>query len=144
MLCTILQVLYLSMLFPPLGLRKMAAQCQSPEGARSDPAKWLWYYVFGLTSCHSATPAEWIARVDYLLTEQWRTTAKRHDLRYKSLFLVKKIEDNGTQKAVQRQRMGILLCEHNFRDVWIRNKSVTARNWSNFAHTQTHTQPRLN
>ena len=32
---------YLSMLFPPLGLRKMAAPCQSPEGARSDPAKWL-------------------------------------------------------------------------------------------------------
>ena len=32
-----------SMLFPPLGLRKMAAPCQSPEGARSDPAKWLWY-----------------------------------------------------------------------------------------------------
>ena len=25
-----------------LGLRKMAAPCQSPEGARSDPAKWLW------------------------------------------------------------------------------------------------------
>ena len=41
MLCTILQVLYLSMLFHPLGLRKMAAPCQSPEGARSDPAKWL-------------------------------------------------------------------------------------------------------
>ena len=32
--------------------------------------------------------------------------------------------DNGTQKAVQRQRMGILLCEQNFRDVWRRNKSV--------------------
>ena len=28
------------------------------------------------------------------------------------------------QKAVQRQRMGILLCEQNFRDVWRRNKSV--------------------
>ena len=44
MLCTILPVLYLSVLFPPLGLRKMAAPCQSPEGARSDPAKiqWLW------------------------------------------------------------------------------------------------------
>ena len=27
----------------PLGLRKMAAPCQSPEGARSDPAKWLWF-----------------------------------------------------------------------------------------------------
>ena len=30
------------------------------------------------------------------------------------------------QKAVQRQRMGILLCEQNFRDVWRRNKSVRA------------------
>ena len=43
MLCTKLPVLYLSMLFPPLGLRKMAAPCQSPEGARSDPAKWSKY-----------------------------------------------------------------------------------------------------
>ena len=34
------------------------------------------------------------------------------------------IKDNGTQKAVQRQRMGILLCEQNFRDVWSRNESV--------------------
>ena len=41
MLRTILPVLYLSMLLLPLGLRKMAAPCQSPEGARSDPAKWL-------------------------------------------------------------------------------------------------------
>ena len=47
------------------------------------------YYVFGLTSCHSATPAEWITRVDYLLTERRTTTAKRDDLHYKSLFLVK-------------------------------------------------------
>ena len=30
------------------------------------------------------------------------------------------------QKAVQRQPMGILLCEQNFRDVWRRNKSVRA------------------
>ena len=47
------------------------------------------YYVFGLTSCHSATPAEWITRVEYLLTERRTTTAKRDDLRYKSMFLVK-------------------------------------------------------
>ena len=47
------------------------------------------------------------------------TTAKRDDFHYKSLFLVKKIKDNGTQKAVQRQRMGILLCEQHFRNVWI-------------------------
>ena len=47
------------------------------------------YYVFGLISCHSATPAEWITRVEYLLTERRTTTAKRDDLRYKSLFLVK-------------------------------------------------------
>ena len=43
------------------------------------------------------------------------TTAKRDDFHSKSLFLV----DNGTQKAVQRQRMGILLCEQNLRNVWI-------------------------
>ena len=38
----------------------------------------------------------------------------------------KKIKDNGTQKAVQRQRMGILLCEQNFREVWRRNENVRA------------------
>ena len=37
-----------------------------------------------------------------------------------------KIKDNGTQKVVQRQRMGMLLCEQNFRDVWSRNESVRA------------------
>ena len=62
------------------------------------------------------------------LSATWRrtTTAKRDDFHSKSLFLVKKIKDNGTQKAVQRQRMGILLCEQNFRDVRRRNKSVRA------------------
>ena len=30
------------------------------------------------------------------------------------------------QKAVQRQRMGILLCEQNFWDVWSRNESMRA------------------
>ena len=34
-------------------------------------------------------------------TERRSTAAKRDDLHYKSLFLVKKIQDNGTQKAVQ-------------------------------------------
>ena len=65
------------------------------------------------------------------------TMAKRDDLHYKSLFLVKKIKDNGTQKAVQRQRMGILLCEIFFRDVWIRNKSVRAE-IGQILHTDTH------
>ena len=46
--------------------------------------------------------------------------------------------DNGTQKAVQRQRMGILLCEQNFQDVWIRNKSVRAE-IGQILHTHTHT-----
>ena len=46
-------------------------------------------------------------------TERRSTAAKRDDLHYKSLFLVSKINDNGTQKAVQMQRMGILLCEQN-------------------------------
>ena len=47
--------------------------------------------------------------------------------------------DNGTQKAVQRQRMGILLWEQNFRDVWRRNKSVRAEIGKILrAHTHTH------
>ena len=54
-------------------------------------------------------------------TERRTTAAKRDDSHSKSLFLVKKLKDNGTQKAVQRQHIGILLCEQNFRNVWIRN-----------------------
>ena len=54
----------------------------------------------------------------------------------KSLFPVK-IKDNGTQKAVQRQRMGILLCEQNFRNVWIQNESVRAE-IGQILHTDTH------
>ena len=50
----------------------------------------------------------------------------------------KKIKDNGTQKAVQRQRMGILLCEQNFWDVWRRNKSVRAE-IGKILRTHTHT-----
>ena len=41
------------------------------------------------------------------------------------------------QKAVQRQRMGILLCEQNFRDVWRRNKSIRAE-IGQILHTHTH------
>ena len=74
-------------------------------------------------------------------TELRTITAKHDDFRSKSLFLVKKKKDNGTQKAVQRQRMGILLCEANFLDVWIRNKSVRAE----IGHMlRTHTHTRLN
>ena len=71
-------------------------------------------------------------------TERRSTAAKRDDFHSKSLFLVKKIKDNGTQKAVQRQRMGILLCEQNFRDVWSRNESVRAE-IGQILHTDTHT-----
>ena len=70
-------------------------------------------------------------------TERRTTTAKRDDLHSKSLFLVKKIKDNGTQTAVQRQRMGILLCEQIFWDVWIRNKTVRAE-IGQILHTDTH------
>ena len=45
------------------------------------------------------------------------------------------------QKAVQRQRMGILLCEQNFRAVWRRNKSVRAEIGQIL---RTHTHTRLN
>ena len=85
------------------------------------------YYVFALTSCHSSTPAEWITRVVHLPHSGETTTAERDDLHYKSSFLVKN-KDNGTQKAVQRQRMGILLCEQNFRDVWRKGEKL-GRNW---------------
>ena len=39
--------------------------------------------------------------------------------------------------VVQRQRMGILLCEQNFRDVWIRNESVRAE-IGQILYTDTH------
>ena len=74
-------------------------------------------------------------------TERRSTAAKRDDLHSKSLFLVKKIKDNGTQKAVQRQRMGILLSEQKFRDVWSRNESVRAE-IGQILHTDTHTDTR--
>ena len=73
-------------------------------------------------------------------TERRSTATKRDDLHSKSLFLVK-IKDNGTQKAVQRQRMGILLCEQNFRDVWSRNESFRAE-IGQILHTDTHTDTR--
>ena len=41
------------------------------------------------------------------------------------------------KKAVQRQSMGILLCEQNFRNVWIRNESVRAE-IGQILHTDTH------
>ena len=53
--------------------------------------------IFALTSCHSATPAEWqevsaaewITRVVHLPHSGETTTAERDDLHYKSSFLVK-------------------------------------------------------
>ena len=48
-----------------------------------------YFYVFALTSCHSATPAEWITRVVYLPQTGETTTAELDDLHPKSLFLVK-------------------------------------------------------
>ena len=49
----------------------------------------LYYYVFALTSCHSATPAERITRVDYLPQCGETTMANRDDLHSKSSFVVK-------------------------------------------------------
>ena len=43
--------------------------------------------------------------------------------------------------------MGILLCEQNFRNVWIRNERVRAEIGQILhtdTHPHTHTQPRLN
>ena len=47
------------------------------------------YYVFALTSCQCATPAECITRVVYLPQSGETTTAKGDDLHSKSSFLVK-------------------------------------------------------
>ena len=49
------------------------------------------YYVFALTSRHSATRAEWITRVDYLPQCCETITANRDDLHSKSSFVVKNI-----------------------------------------------------
>ena len=46
------------------------------------------YYVFALTSCKCATPAEWITRFVYLPQSGETTTAERDDLHSKPLFLV--------------------------------------------------------
>ena len=81
--------------------------------------------------------AGWMDYASCLSATEWRmTTAKRDDLHSNSLFFVKKIKDNGTQKAVQRERMGILLNKISERlDLkWER----AGRNLSNFAHTHTH------
>ena len=89
-------------------------------------------------------PAEWFTRVVNLPQSGETTTAERDDLHCKSLFLVKnKGQWNAksgpnAQKAVQMHRMGILLCEQNFRDVWIRNKSVRAE-IGQILRTHTHT-----
>ena len=69
-------------------------------------------------------------------TERRTTTAKRDDLHSKSLFLVKN-KGQWNAKPVQMQRMGILLCEQHFRDVWIRNKNVRAE-IGQILHTDTH------
>ena len=61
MLCTILPVLYLSMLLLPLGLRKMAAPCQSPEGARSGSAIIGYDYS---QNCHPVTPSSEYPKVN--------------------------------------------------------------------------------
>ena len=65
-------------------------------------------------------------------TERRTTAAKRDDLHSKSLFLVKN-KGQWNPKVVQRQRMGILLCEQNFR-----NESVRAE-IGQILHTDTHT-----
>ena len=66
------------------------------------------------------------------------TTAKRDGYHSKSLFLVK-IKDNGTQKAVQRQRMRILLCEQFFFGTFGFEMRACGQKLVKFcAHTHTH------
>ena len=57
-------------------------------------------------------------------TERRATAAKRDDFHSKSLFLVK---NKGQWNAKSGPKAaGILLCEQNFRNIWIRNESVRA------------------
>ena len=60
--------------------------------------------VFALTSCHSATLAEWITRVDYLPQCGQTTTANRDDLNSKSSFVVKK---SRTMKRKKRSKCSV-------------------------------------
>ena len=47
------------------------------------------------------------------------TTAKRDDFHSKSLFLVKNKGQWNAKSGPKAAYMGILLCEQNFRKVWI-------------------------
>ena len=69
-------------------------------------------------------------------TERRTTAAKRDDFHSKSLFHIKN-KGQWNAKSGPKQRMGILLCEHNFWDVWIRNESVRAE-IGHILHTDTH------
>ena len=69
-------------------------------------------------------------------TERRTIAAKRDDFHSKSLFLVKN-KGQWNAKSGPKAAYGILLCEHNFRNVWIRNESVRAE-IGQMLHTDTH------
>ena len=71
------------------------------------------------------------------------TAAKRDDLHSKSLFLVKNKGQWNAKSGPKAAYGNFATCEQNFRDVWIRNKSVRAE-IGQILHTDTHPQPRLN
>ena len=70
-------------------------------------------------------------------TERRTTAAKRDNLHSKSLFFVKNKGHWNAKSGPKAAYMGILLCEQNVRDVWIRNESVRAE-IGQILHTDTH------
>ena len=99
------------------------------------------YYVFGLSSWHWATPAEWITPFKcscLSATERRSTAAKRDDFHSKLLFFV-------TNKGQWNEKSGPNVADGNVA-MWtkisgrLESKLERAgRNWSNFAHIHTHT-----
>ena len=82
-------------------------------------------------------------RVVYLPQCGETTTAKRDDLHSKSSFLVKNKGQWNAKSGPKAAYVNFLLCEQNFRDVWIRNKSVRAEIGQILrARTHTHTHNR--
>ena len=101
------------------------------------------YYVFGLSSCHWATPAERITPFKcscLSATERRTTAAKRDDFHSKSLFLVKN-KGQWNAKSGPKAAYGNFAMRTKFSERLDSKWERAGRNWSNFAHwhTSTHT-----
>ena len=101
------------------------------------------YYVFGLSSCHWATPAGRITPFKcscLSATERRTTAAKRGDLHSKSLFLVKN-KGQWNAKSGPKAAYGNFAMRTKFSERLDSKWEHPGRNWSNCAHwhTSTHT-----